>query len=52
MTFFGGNLLRSSKKVRFCQPIKTNGLMYSSIDDITIEERLLQLPDINANFHL
>jgi len=52
MSFFGGNLL-GVQKVRFLPVDKDkwfNDVL--GIDDITIEERLLQLPDINANFHI
>lgn len=52
MTFFGGNLL-GVQKVRFMPADKEkwfNDVL--QIDDITIEEQLLKLPDINANFHI
>lgn len=52
MTFFGGNLI-GVQVVRFTNQDKEKWFTdILEIDDILLEEKLLDLPDINKNFHV
>lgn len=52
MTFFGGNLI-GVQVVRFTNQDKEKWFTdVLEVDDILLEEKLLDLPDINKNFHV